>query len=139
MRKETAVVLLSSEPTASQKRDSYALAARPNHRPEIGNTNSLSVTSFSTYSFISLQANSCLLIYRIFEGFTENNPLFVSDIRNSKHHSLFMIDSILQGCSLNKIGNCCPHSVPSTVPLEVDSLGEAVTPLTGDGTECDVP
>lgn len=26
-----------------------------------------------------------------------------------------------------------------TVPLEVDCLGEAVTPLTGDGTECDVP
>lgn len=26
-----------------------------------------------------------------------------------------------------------------TVHLEVDCLGEAVTPLTGDGTECDVP
>lgn len=30
-------------------------------------------------------------------------------------------------------------SVSSTVPLEVDCLGEAVTPSTGDGTECDVP
>lgn len=30
-------------------------------------------------------------------------------------------------------------SLPSTVPLEVDYSGEAFTPLTGGGTEYDVP
>lgn len=31
------------------------------------------------------------------------------------------------------------HDRQLTVPLEVDCLEEAATPLTGDGTECDVP
>lgn len=31
------------------------------------------------------------------------------------------------------------HDRQLTVPLEVDCSGEAVTPLTGDGTECDMP
>lgn len=31
------------------------------------------------------------------------------------------------------------HDRQLTVLLEVDCLGKAVTPLTGDGTECDVP
>lgn len=36
-------------------------------------------------------------------------------------------------------GDQFPFCVPSTVRLEVDCLGEAVTRLTGDGTECDMP
>lgn len=55
-----------------------------------------------------------------------------------KKNCCVRLHSILQYCLIPKYGHHEPLSVPSTVHLEVDCLGEAFTPLTGDGTECDV-